>query len=183
MSVLAFLLEKSKSDRNIVEINLFPNVWLLRCLKTIWLELNARLTLLPCPPLLVAPPPWRPCAALSRKLSRALRLRETATLALASLAESTLELPSSRPHLLARVLRADDGPDDGDGDGDGDGATGEVSPRESSVSVNFAGNFSAGNWINIFMEKYEIIWLVFLERHNRMKTNNELHHTQHRVRL
>lgn len=101
---------------------------------------STSLTLLPCPPLLVTPPPWRPCAALSRKLSRALRLRETATLALASLAESTLELPSSRPHLLARVLRADDGPDDGDGDGDGDGATGEVSARESSVKVSLAGS-------------------------------------------
>lgn len=103
---------------------------------------------MPCPPLLVAPPPWRPCAALSRKLSRALRLRETATLALASLAESTLELPSSRPHLLARVLRADDGPDDGDGDGDGDGATGEVSPRESSVNVSFAGSYF-GLFVNV----------------------------------
>lgn len=57
---------------------------------------------------------------------------------LVSLAESTLELPNSRPHLLARVLRADGGPDDGDGDGEGDG-TDDVT-RASSVSVNFAGN-------------------------------------------
>lgn len=55
-----------------------------------------------------------------------------------SLAESTLELPSRRPHLLARVLRADGGPDDGDGDGDGDGT--DDSTRESSVNVNLAGN-------------------------------------------
>lgn len=56
---------------------------------------------------------------------------------LVSLAESTLELPNSRPHLLARVLRAEDGPDDGDGDGDGDVDI----IRVSSVSVNLAGNY------------------------------------------
>lgn len=79
---------------------------------------------------------------LSRRLSRALKLLETATLALVSLAESTLELPKRRPHLLARVLRADGGPDDGDGEGDGVGAAAVVvRTRESSVSVNLAGNF------------------------------------------
>lgn len=77
--------------------------------------------------------------ALSRKLSRALKLLETATFALVSLAESTLELPNIRPHLLARVPRADGGPDDGDGDGDGDG-TEEFRIRESSVRVNLAGS-------------------------------------------
>lgn len=55
-----------------------------------------------------------------------------------SLAESTLELPKSLPHLLARVALADGGPEDGDGDGDGDGA--EASVLESSVNVSFAGN-------------------------------------------
>lgn len=55
-----------------------------------------------------------------------------------SLAESTLELPNKRPHLLARVPRADGGPDDGDGDGDGDGADDKT--RESSVNVNLAGS-------------------------------------------
>lgn len=43
-----------------------------------------------------------------------------------------------RPHLLARVPRADGGPDDGDGDGHGDGT--EVRIRESSVRVNLAGS-------------------------------------------
>lgn len=57
---------------------------------------------------------------------------------LVSLAESTLELPSSRPHLLARGPFADGGPDDGDGDGDGDGTV--VKMRESSVNVSLAGS-------------------------------------------
>lgn len=78
---------------------------------------------------------------LSRRLSRALKLLETATLALVSLAESTLELPRRRPHLLARVLRADGGPDEGEGDGVGEGAAAVVRMRESSVRVNLAGNF------------------------------------------
>lgn len=66
-------------------------------------------------PLLELPPCllW----ALSRKLSLALKLLETATLVHESLAESTLELPNIRPHLLAPVPRADDGCD-GDGHGD-----------------------------------------------------------------
>lgn len=58
---------------------------------------------------------------------------------LVSLAESTLELPSSRPHLLARGPLADGGPDEGDGDGDGDG-TAVVRARVSSVSVSLAGS-------------------------------------------
>lgn len=58
---------------------------------------------------------------------------------LVSLAESTLELPRRRPHLLARPPRADGGPEDGDGDGDGDGTT-EDRALESSVSVNLAGS-------------------------------------------
>lgn len=57
---------------------------------------------------------------------------------LVSLAESTLELPSRRPHLLARAPFADGGPDEGDGDGDGDGTV--VRTRESSVSVSLAGS-------------------------------------------
>lgn len=81
---------------------------------------------------------------LSRRLSRALKLLETATLALVSLAESTLELPKRRPHLLARVLRADGGPDEGEGDGVGEGAAAVVRMRESSVRVNLAGNFLNG---------------------------------------
>lgn len=97
---------------------------------------------MPCPPLLLEVLlclTW--AAVLSRRLSRALKLLETATLALVSLAESTLELPKRRPHLLARVLRADGGPDDGDGEGDGEGAAAVVNIRESSVNVNLAGNF------------------------------------------
>lgn len=78
---------------------------------------------------------------LSRRLSRALKLLETATLALVSLAESTLELPRRRPHLLARVLRADGGPDEGEGDGDGEGTAAVVRMRESSVNVSLAGSF------------------------------------------
>lgn len=90
---------------------------------------------------------------LSRRLSRALKLLETATLALVSLAESTLELPRRRPHLLARVLRADGGPEDGEGDGDGEGTAPEADAdadadalavprmRASSVSVSLAGSF------------------------------------------
>lgn len=98
--------------------------------------------MLPCPPLLLEVLlclAW--AAVLSRRLSRALKLLETATLALVSLAESTLELPKRRPHLLARVLRADGGPDEGDGDGEGVGAAAVVIIRESSVNVNLAGNF------------------------------------------
>lgn len=41
---------------------------------------------------------------LSLKLSRALKLLETVILLLLSLVESTLELPSSFPHLLGRDL-------------------------------------------------------------------------------
>lgn len=89
----------------------------------------------PCPPL---PPelllclPW---PAVSRKLSRALKLLDTATFIHVSLAESTLVLPKMRPHLLAFVPRADGGPDAGDGDGQG-----ELMLCESSVSVNLAGS-------------------------------------------
>lgn len=82
-----------------------------------------RATLLPWPPLLLELELALPCA-LSRKLSRALKLLDTATFVLVSLAESTLELPSSRPHLLARGPFADGGPDEGDGDGEGDGTAG-----------------------------------------------------------
>lgn len=78
----------------------------------------------------------------SRRLSRALKLLETATLALVSLAESTLELPRRRPHLLARPLRADGGPDDGDGDGVEEATVMAVSIRASSVSVSLAGNYT-----------------------------------------
>lgn len=95
----------------------------------------------PCPPLLLELLFCRPCAALSLKLSRALKLLETAIFVLTSLAESTLELPNSLPHLLARVLRADGGPDEGDGEGDGDGTEAIVSIRESSVKVSLAGNY------------------------------------------
>ncbi|KAI9589869.1 hypothetical protein GQX74_008037 [Glossina fuscipes] len=97
-------------------------------------------TLLPCPPLLLEVLLCLAWAVLSRRLSRALKLLETATLALVSLAESTLELPRRRPHLLARVLRADGGPDEGDGEGVGEGAAAVVKMRESSVNVNLAGN-------------------------------------------
>uniref|UniRef100_A0A1B0A144 Uncharacterized protein n=1 Tax=Glossina pallidipes TaxID=7398 RepID=A0A1B0A144_GLOPL len=90
-------------------------------------------TLLPCPPLLLEVLLCLAWAVLSRRLSRALKLLETATLALVSLAESTLELPRRRPHLLARVLRADGGPDEGDGEGVGEGAAAVVKMRESSV--------------------------------------------------
>lgn len=93
--------------------------------------------MLPWPPLLLGLLLDRPCA-LSRKLSRALRLRDTATLVLVSLAESTLELPSRRPHLLPRVTLPAEGPDEGDGDGDGDGI--EATTRESSDNVSLAGN-------------------------------------------
>uniref|UniRef100_A0A1A9VWU7 Uncharacterized protein n=1 Tax=Glossina austeni TaxID=7395 RepID=A0A1A9VWU7_GLOAU len=89
-------------------------------------------TLLPCPPLLLEVLLCLAWAVLSRRLSRALKLLETATLALVSLAESTLELPRRRPHLLARVLRADGGPDEGDGEGVGEGAAAVVKMRESS---------------------------------------------------
>lgn len=77
----------------------------------------------------------------SRKLSRALRLLDTAILALLSLAESTLELPSNRPHLLP-VLSFGPivWPLDGDGEGEGDGT--EVTTRESSVNVNLAGSYN-----------------------------------------
>lgn len=89
----------------------------------------------PCPPL---PPelllclPW---PVVSRKLSRALKLRDTATFVHVSLAESTLELPKMRPH-LPPAPRADGGPDAGDGQGDG----AVLMIRESSVSVNLAGS-------------------------------------------
>lgn len=43
-----------------------------------------------------------------------------------------------RPHLLARVVRADGGPDDGDGDGQGDGTEDRI--RESSVKVSLVGS-------------------------------------------
>lgn len=99
---------------------------------------------MPCPPLLLEVLLCRAWAVLSRRLSRALKLLETATLALVSLAESTPELPRRRPHLLARVLRADGGPDEGEGDGVGEGAAAVVRMRESSVRVNLAGNFLNG---------------------------------------
>lgn len=89
----------------------------------------------PCPPLLTEPLLCLAWPAVSRKLSRALKLLDTATLIHVSLAESTLELPKMRPHLLALVPRADGGPDAGDGDGQG-----ELMIRESSVSVNLAGS-------------------------------------------
>lgn len=95
-------------------------------------------TLFPWPPLLVEQMlclDW----AVSRKLSLALKLLETATFVHVSLAESTLELPNIRPHLLAPVPRADCGADTADGDGHGDG-TG-LTVRVSSVSVNLAGSF------------------------------------------
>lgn len=102
------------------------------------------ITLLPCPPLLLEVLLCLAWAVLSRRLSRALKLLETATLALVSLAESTLELPRRRPHLLARVLRADGGPDEGEGDGDGEGTAAVVNMRESSVNVSLAGSFLDG---------------------------------------
>lgn len=79
---------------------------------------------------------------LSLKLSRALRLLETATFALLSLAESTLELPNNRPHLLPGLILGAAGiwPVEGDGEADGDGRTARA--RDSSVSVNFAGSFN-----------------------------------------
>lgn len=92
---------------------------------------------MPCPPLELEPLLCRPCA-VSLRLSRALRLLDTATFVLVSLAESTLELPRSLPHLLARVARDEGGPDDGDGDGDGDCAVDNA--LESSVRVNLAGS-------------------------------------------
>lgn len=96
------------------------------------------LTLFPAPPLLLELLLARPCA-LSRKLSRALKLLDTAIFVLVSLAESTLELPRSRPHLLARAL-ADGGPDEGEGDGDGDTTDVKASVRFSSVKISFAGS-------------------------------------------
>lgn len=93
----------------------------------------------PWPPLLLELLLGLPWPAVSRKLSLALKLLDTATFVYDSLAESTLELPKMRPHLLAPVPRADGGPDAaGDGDGHGDGA--ELMIRESSVSVNLAGS-------------------------------------------
>lgn len=56
-------------------------------------------TLLPCPPLAFGAFVDR-ARDVSRKLSRALKLLDTAILALPSLPESTLELPKMRPHLL-----------------------------------------------------------------------------------
>lgn len=73
---------------------------------------------------------------------------------LVSLAESTLELPSKRPHLLARVLRADGGPDDGDGEGDGDGMA-DIT-RVSSVNVNFAGNYIQKDDTHVKMHEFFI---------------------------
>lgn len=77
---------------------------------------------------------------VSRRLSRALMLRDTAIFALPSLAESTLELPKSRPHLLpGRIFGATaTGADDGDGEAAGDGTDATI--RASSVSVSFAGS-------------------------------------------
>lgn len=98
--------------------------------------------MLPCPPLLLDVLLWRTGGAMpSRRLSRALKLLDTAILALVSLAESTLELPKRRPHLLARALRPDGGPDDGDGEGVDEATVIAVSIRASSVSVNLAGNY------------------------------------------
>lgn len=96
----------------------------------------------PCPPLLLLFVLLleRACA-LSLKLSRADKLRDTAIFALLSLAESTLELPNNRPHLLPpRIFGGivEGGPDEGDGDCEGDGT--ELIARESSVSVSLAGN-------------------------------------------
>lgn len=108
-----------------------------------------KFTLFPCP-LLPCGPVVLACAALSRRLSRALRLLDTFTFALPSLPLSTLELPSSRPHLLAgRGPRADTTAtvvvaagccwcDVGDGDAEGDGT--DVIVLESSVSVSLAGS-------------------------------------------
>ena len=91
----------------------------------------------PAPPLLLDEVVVRPCA-LSLKLSRALRLLDTAIFVLVSLAESTLELPNKRPHLLPALGFVERGPDDGEGDGDGD--TTDVKARLSSVKVSFAGS-------------------------------------------
>ena len=98
-------------------------------------------TLFPCPPLLLLGLLLDRAWALSLKLSRALKLLETAILALLSLAESTLELPSKRPHLLPALSfdPVDSWPVDGDGEADGDGT--DVMTRESSVNVSFAGSY------------------------------------------
>lgn len=96
----------------------------------------------PWPPLLPVLLLCLPWPAVSRKFSRALILLVTATFVHVSLAESTLELPKMRPHLLAHVPRADCGPQEaGDGDGDGHGDGAELMIRESSVSVNLAGSY------------------------------------------
>lgn len=110
-----------------------------------------KFTLFPCPLLPCADPVVLDCAALSRRPSRALRLLDTFTFALLSLPLSTLELPSSRPHLLpGRGPRADTTAtvvddaagccwcDVGEGDADGEGT--DVTIRESSVSVSLAGS-------------------------------------------
>lgn len=105
--------------------------------------------MLPCCPVVLA-------CALSRRLSRALRLLDTFAFALPSLPLSTLELPSSRPHLLPGL-----GPravttatvvvaagccwcDVGDGEADGDGT--DVTTLESSVSVSLAGSWRFWGW-------------------------------------
>lgn len=74
---------------------------------------------------------------VSRKLSRALKLLDTDIFALPSLAESTLELPSKRPHLLPG---RNFGPDAGCPDGEGIGVGTVVTTRESSVNVSLAGS-------------------------------------------
>lgn len=92
----------------------------------------------PWPPLLLELLLCLPWPAVSRRLSLALKLLDTATFVYVSLAESTLELPKIRPHLPAPAPRADGGPDAaGDGDGHGDVV---AMIRESSVSVNLAGS-------------------------------------------
>lgn len=78
---------------------------------------------------------------LSLRLSRALKLLETAIFALLSLAESTLELPNKRPHLLPPLNfdAAESWPVDGDGEAEGEGT--QTAARFSSVSVSFAGSY------------------------------------------
>lgn len=97
------------------------------------------ITLFPAPPLPledVVALPW----ALSRRLSLALKLLETVIFVLVSLAESTLALPNSRPHLLAARGLIEGGiPDDGEGEGEGDAIDDKA--RLSSVRVSFAGNY------------------------------------------
>lgn len=68
-----------------------------------------------------------------------------------------------RPHLLARVARAEGGPDDGVGDGHCDGTEDKI--RESSaVRINLAGSFFC--FFGIFVNF--IFWFIFLSAHVKM---------------